>query len=257
MASDSEKSSGDIPELLFSLASVDRLLLLEAVNQKKQRLTDLSKVAGSSAQECSRHLSRLFGSGFIRRDSESLYEITPLGKGVLSLLPGLRFLFSHREYFLTHDLSFLPRPFMSRIGELENCTYVEHFSNVLEKIKNTITGGQEFVWLLSDQPIVVGNTVGVSFGSSDLPVKFIFEPSVDRKILNSIIKVFPKSELAILEGTKIAMGINEKMGGVIFPDNDGKIDFGAGFYGEDPDFLGWCRDLFEYYWSRSKRIFQQ
>jgi hypothetical protein len=48
-----------LPELLFSLASDDRLTLLAEVNTNKQRLTALSKSIKASLQECSRHLERL------------------------------------------------------------------------------------------------------------------------------------------------------------------------------------------------------
>jgi len=96
---------------------------------------------------------------------------------MLSLFPGIRFLLSNKSYFVSHSLAFLPRSFMDRIGELEVGSYVEHFSKVLDRIKSTITEGREFIWLISDQPIVVGSVAGSSFFSQDLPVRFIFELS--------------------------------------------------------------------------------
>ncbi len=47
--------------------------------------------------------------------------------------------------------------------------------------------------------------------------------------------------------------MNEKIAGVCIPDLKGKIDFNSGFRGmSDTEFHNWCRDLFEYYWSKSK-----
>jgi hypothetical protein len=42
-----------LPELLFTMASDDRLKLLAEISSKKQRLTTLSKAINASVQECS------------------------------------------------------------------------------------------------------------------------------------------------------------------------------------------------------------
>jgi predicted transcriptional regulator len=91
MSAYGDKMTEDISTLLFNLASADRLTLLSQIDFRKQRLTSLSKGINASAQECSRHLARLGEAGLIQ-DSDGLYEITPLGKGVQNLLTGLEFL---------------------------------------------------------------------------------------------------------------------------------------------------------------------
>ena len=58
MAAEGWDSVG-LPELLFSMASDDRLALLTEVNSKRHRLTPLARVIGASVQECSRHLDRM------------------------------------------------------------------------------------------------------------------------------------------------------------------------------------------------------
>ena len=154
----------DIAALLFNLASADRLRLLAEISSRKQRLTTLSRSIHASVQECSRHLARLSAAGLIQKDSEGLYEMTALGKAVQIMYPGVEFLLKHRGYFQSHDLSFIPQSFVERIGELSSGEYVNHISLVLEHIKSVISTGKEFVWLISDQPIVVG-TIDTSFSS--------------------------------------------------------------------------------------------
>jgi len=243
----------DIAELLFNLASADRLALLSEIGIRRQRLTTLSKVIGASAQECSRHLARLSDSGLIRRDSEGLYEITPLGKAIRTILPGVEFLLGHKEYFISHDVSFLPRSFVDRLGELSTGEHVNHISMVIEHIKDVISSGKDFVWLISDQPIVVG-TIGTSFSSRELLVRLLGEETIDRSIVSEVKTALPLSEVATFPEIKVAMAINESIAGVCFPGTDGKIDFSSGFVGKDPLFRTWCRDLFDFYWSRSNRI---
>lgn len=243
----------DTAELLFGLASVDRLTLLTAISERKERLTALSKLINASAQECSRHLARLSGSGLITKDSEGLYEMTTLGKALLKLITGMRFLLTHKDYFLSHDLTFLPEAFVERIGELSGGTRVNHVSSVLELIKSTISGGREYVWLISDQPIVVGGPVGTGFFSRDVPVRLIGEKGANHKILEETRSALRKAEVITLPEVRIAMAINESSAGICFPGPNGKIDFGAGFVGKSEEFRGWCTDLFGYYWSKGPK----
>jgi predicted transcriptional regulator len=244
----------DISYILFDLFSPDRLTLISELSIRKQRLTALSKLLNQTVQECSRDLNRLSDSGFIRKDSGGLFEITPFGRAMLSLIPSLRFLVSQREYFLSHDLSFLPRGFIERIGELLTGERVNHISLVLEHIKAVVSKGEEYVWLISDQLFPRWPGIGTYFHSKETPVRLLCEQTIDRKIISEYKSALPRSEIAVLPQVKIAVAINETTAGVCFPNLDGKIDFGAGFAGNDPLFRGWCSDIFENYWSKSKKI---
>ena len=88
----------NISEILFDLLSPDRLALVSELNLRKQRLTALAKILKCTVQECSRNLNRLTDSGFIKKDSDGLYDITPFGRAMLSLVPGFGFLIKHREF---------------------------------------------------------------------------------------------------------------------------------------------------------------
>jgi len=131
---------------------------------------------------------------------------------------------------------------------------VEHFSQVLERIRSVITGAREYAWLIADEPIIVGRSPGESFISRDIPVRFIFEPRVDHRLLAAVTSALPRAQFATMSEIKVAMGINESGAGVIFPGPDGRIDFSAGFYGNNATFRSWCCDLFEHYWSRSRKM---
>ena len=244
----------ELAEVLFNLASDDRLTLLSKIDASRQRLRDLSSIINATPQECSRHISRLMDSGLIKKNEDGFYETTTLGRALLDLFPSYEFLLSNRRYFMTHDLRFLPRSFLGRIGELSRGVYVNHFSEVLELIKKVIATGRDHVWLLSDKPMVVGHSIGPTFFSRDIPVKLIGQ-DIDKMILEETRSSLPHSEIALLPSVKVAIALNEALAGVCFPDAAGKIDFGEGFAGTDSKFLGWCSDLFEHYWSKSEKVF--
>jgi predicted transcriptional regulator len=46
--------------------------------------------------------------------------------------------------------------------------------------------------------------------------------------------------------------LTEKDGAVCFYQLEGRVDY-AGFFGKDPTFLNWVKDLFLYYWEKGKR----
>jgi len=244
----------ELAEALFNLASVDRLALLSEIAQKKQRLTNLSVVINASPQECSRHIARLQDSGLIKKNNDGLYEATNLGHALLHLLPSYEFFLTHKDYFIAHDVSFLPRGFLARVGELAAGEFVNHFSIVLELIKKVISTGHEYVWLISDQPMVIGPSIGPTFFSRNVPVRLIGQADIDRKVAAEVVSSLTRSDVAVLPEVNLAMAINEEIAGICFPDSVGKIDFSAGFYSEDPEFRGWCGDLFEHYWSSSRKL---
>lgn len=244
-----------LPDLLFNLASSDRLKLLSEVAAKKQKMSNLSKAIGATTPECSRHLSRMTGSGLVRKDAAGLYEATPAGMAVLRLLPGLEAIVRYKEYFVTHDLSVLPIEFIGRIGVLSEADQVSHFSSVFDRIKMTISGAEEHSLLLVDKPILVGKKGGPSSPSRFPRARFIFTRALGQADLASVKAAFPHSEIAVAKEVKIALGVTEKSAGVIFPFTDGKLDFGNGFFGNTPNFRNWCSDLFEYCWKSSKKVY--
>jgi predicted transcriptional regulator len=167
----------------------------------------------------------------------------------------MQFLVKNQNYVLSHDLSLFPSSFIERIGELLEGKLVGHFNIVLEHIKRTIAEAREYLWLISDQPIIPTTSVGVGFPSRNLPVRLIIQPGYDLKTFSESKSVLPtKFEIAIVNEISVAMAINEKIAGVCFPGHDGKIDFGVGFIGTDARFRNWCRDLFEYYWGSAEPV---
>ena len=248
-----KEGTEETQELLFSLASVDRLKLLREIDLRKGRLTSLAKVIDVTAQECSRHLARLSDTGLITKDPVGSYKTTPLGKAILGLIPAIEFLLKHKDYFKEHDLSVLPGSFVERFGELSGGRYLGHASKVVEQIRSTVSHAKDYVWIAADQPVKVGRQIGESFSSTEIPVRLMCEPGADPDILAEAASALPNSEIRLLEGLKVLIMMNDTSAGVSFPRLDSKLDLGAGFAGTDAKFRGWCRDLFEYYWSKSKR----
>lgn len=237
----------EMGEILFALSSADRLKLLSDIEGEDLRLTDLSKRLSATVQETSRHLGRLVDVRLIAKDTRGYYKLTPLGRLALDLLPGFSILSKNTEYFLTHDISFIPKEFTDRIGELSDNTYVDHVGNMLTECEHLVRGAEQYFWFIMDLPLPM--PIFERF-SKETVFRGIFARSISTASYARARTMFGgRAELRIGEGVAVAVALNEKMAGVCFPDSKGRVDFSSGFIGYNSTFHKWCHDLFIYYWE--------
>jgi predicted transcriptional regulator len=114
-----------LAELLFVLASIDRLQVLSFLREEKgYRLSNIAQRLNSSIQEASKHVARLKDQNLVEKNlSSGYYTLTILGKLVIKLLPSIEFLSENKEYLLAHNVSSLPEEFIERIGKLQEHQY--------------------------------------------------------------------------------------------------------------------------------------
>ncbi|MBO0889258.1 hypothetical protein J2P12_09185, partial [Candidatus Bathyarchaeota archaeon] len=96
--------------------------------------------------------------------------------------------------------------------------------------------------------------IGSSYPSKDIPVRMIADQKIDPAILSEARSALSRTEIGVLPRVSVAMALNESLAGLCFPGLNDQIDFGAGFIGTDPSFIAWCTDLFQEYWSKSRKI---
>jgi predicted transcriptional regulator len=251
-----------LADLLFILASLDRLTLLSEIDINKQKLSQITSKISATPQEASKHLMRLRNAEIIEKDSEGFFYLTSFGKTILRLLPGLEFASNNREYFLSHDISLLPLEFNERLGELCDSEFTDRVGPLLSYIRQIVTEAEEYIWLMADHPIGGDDYVGgKKLETSDVKWRVIIPRGTDfdEAIYHSPspqAKHRGRIEYALITDSKnIKAGIvlNEKRAGVTFPDMTGKLDFNSGFRSNDPLFHKWCFDLFNSYWNKATR----
>ena len=243
----------DLAELLFAVASVDRLTLFYAIAKERLRLTQLASKLSASTQETSRHLSRLQEARIIEKQSDGCFTLTSFGRAMEALLPSLKFLTQYREYFLSHDLSALPLDFLERIGELQRSEFAHGVGLVLSHTSQVFREAKRFVWLASDNVMDL-STLGGRAASEDVVLRIIV-PAGRISGPQSVGAELPaKAELRVVGKVSAGLALNEKTAGVTFPDLAGKIDFNSGFAGGDPKFRKWCTDLFMFHWNEAKHL---
>ena len=243
----------DFAELLLTLASADRLTLFCSIARERFRLTQLASKLSASTQETSRHLSRLQEVRLIEKQSDGRFTLTSFGKTVEAILPSLRFLTEHSDYFLSHDISALPIEFIQRIGELQHGEFAHGIGVVLSHTAHVLRDAKSYVWLASDNVMDLG-TIGAEAASGDLHLNIIVPVGSIAGAPPLTAKLAAIVEVRLFEKVCAGLALNEKTAGVALPDLSGKIDFNSGFASSDPSFHKWCSDLFIFQWSKAKKI---
>jgi predicted transcriptional regulator len=244
-----------LAELLFAVASVDRLTLFSLIGKERLRLTQLASKLSASTQETSRHLSRLQEAKIIERVSDGCFILTQLGKTLRVLLPSLKFLTRHKEYFMSHDISALPLEFIERIGELEQGEFRHGIGEVLSHTADVFRGAEKYVWLCSDNVMDL-TTLGGKCAGEDVLLRIIVPTASIDEIAPETLRaeLGVKVELRVVDRVKAGLAMNERKAGVTFPDVTGKIDFNGGFGSVDPSFHKWSADLFMFHWNKAKSV---
>jgi predicted transcriptional regulator len=253
-----------LAELLFILASIDRLTLLSEIAIQNRRLSQLTTTLSATPQETSKHLTRLRDAKLIEKDSDGLFSLTAFGRIIVNLLPSIRFVTENREYFLSHDISSLPLEFIERLGELQEGQYGEKVGSILAHIQQVVQDAEEYIWLMADHPLggqeYVTRSRKLESTSSRWRVIIPADGNIDWTELRRTVGTHKgRIEYHLIEDPidiKAGMALNEKIAGLTFPNTRGKLDFNSGFRSNNPVFRKWCQDLFEHHWSKAgKSVF--
>jgi predicted transcriptional regulator len=251
-----------LAEVLFILASVDRLTLLYEIAIEKRRLSQLTAKISATPQETSKHLTRLRDAKLIEKDSDGFFSLTAFGKIIENLLPSIRFLAQNREYFLSHDISSLPLEFIERLGELQEGQYAEKVGSILAHTQQVVQDAEEYIWLMADHPLGGEQYVTGSrrLDSSSSVIRRVIIPadsSIDWIKLRASVGTYKgRIEYCLIEDPNdinAGIALNEKIAGLTFPNTSGKLDFNSGFGSSNPIFRKWCQDLFEFHWNKGKK----
>ena len=249
-----------LAELLFILASIDRLTLLSEIAIENRRLSQLTTALSATPQETSKHLTRLRDAKLIEKDSDGFFSLTAFGRIIVNLLPSIRFVTENREYFLSHDIFSLPLEFIGRLGELQEGQYGEKVGAILVHLQQVVQDAEDYIWMMADHPLGGQEYVtksGKLENTSSVTWRVIIpadSSSIDWTELRRTVGTRKgRIEYHLIEDPndiKAGVALNEKIAGLTFPNTIGKLDFNSGFRSNNPIFRKWCQDLFEHHWSK-------
>lgn len=251
-------TKGDAADLLFELATADRLTILTTLEQTPMKLTHVAKTLSATVQATSRQLERLHQAKLIEKNVESCYQLTPYGALTISLLPAFTMLHREKEYLLSHDLSVLPDKLLLRIGQLLEHHKSNDVDSSLKAIGSTFMKAQRYVLCVTD-PLGASLTYHTWQPNPQkleyrliLPYHIQFHESVESRARSYLPAA--DHELRFLNQVKTCIVMNETTAVIAFPNFEGSIDYSSVLIGTKPDFHQWCYDLFNVYWNKAEKL---
>jgi predicted transcriptional regulator len=232
-----------VEKLFFELASESRLGILRKLMEKDWKMNEVARKLDLTTTETFRQLQRLSEGLLVEKQPEGTYSITEYGRLVLQLSSSLEFVSKHKQYFTKHDISSLPSQFLNRIGELSQANLMMGMVESTMKSSTLIGEAEKFMWAVSPEPV---------------PQAFdAISKQIPKGAEYKVLSPQPPAKLPNLENRTLTnppaiMVVTEKEAAICFRFKGGRVDY-AGFFGEDPAFLNWVKDLFLFYWDKGRR----
>lgn len=245
-------------DILFELSNVDRYNILQALTTENYNVTNMSRHLALTTQEASRHLNRLAEAGLIVKNVSGEYGLTSYGKLVLSQATGIMFATSNKEYFTDHKTDGLPSEYLCQLTKLRESRLVTDVMVSFANIDRIIEEASEYIWRLTDR-----------YNMMTLPkLEAATERGATLKLMQTKDFQYPpewpgpgvvlrearldgKFEVRNSSEANIFIAMNENEVAILaFPMESNLFDY-RGFTSTDPEFHDWCKELFQFYWTKA------
>jgi len=238
-----------IEKLFFELASESRINILRQLQKCSWKMHELGESLDLTSTETFRQLQRLSKESFVVKDADGNYSLTPFGELVLFLSPSFEFIFKYRTPFLDHDIWQLPQEFIFRIGELNKGILKTGFPEAVRLIEKILRESEVHIWTMTNQ-VFLSHGRAVEERCQE-GVKF---RSIHPKAMLSSEMEYPEIQHCIerryIPKVSTVLVITEKEAMVGLPRIGGNLDI-ISFFGSDPSFMKWAKDLYFYYWKQA------
>lgn len=241
-----------IEKLFFELASESRLSILRKLQKENLKMQEIARRLDITATEAFRQLERLSNASLVQRQPDGAFAISEYGKLVIQLSSSLEFISKHKDYFSTHDIMRLPIQFISRLGELSQANLSTDTIANLNKSQQAFIDAEKFGCGIAEGtiPELMATKMDEKV-QKGLNFKFLL-PENRFSSYESLSEAPKNVQVRGLSELPAVVLLTEKFATICFLQVGGKVDY-AGFFGKDPTFLNWVKDLFLYYWEKGKR----
>jgi predicted transcriptional regulator len=256
---------GDL--LKFITSSGVRTKMMIELLQKPQPSGQMREAIGVSASTVI-HAARDLEKEHLLVEKDDGYHLTSMGRVIANKLTDtintIGVFNRHRDFWLNHDVMEIPRPFLDRIGEIQDYDIIT--SSVKDIFKtfgifmDFATKAQEFRGV---SPVFVDAFVSLikKLLKRGANVQLVVTEEVlaelkntDRAGLRQTLSDAHLDMWVIDEPVKVAFTVTESMLSLGLFDMDGVYDVSHDLVSKHKGAINWGRELFEYYRSRSQPL---
>ncbi len=249
-------------QLLFELSHPIRYEIMKLIDKQPLRMTKIGEQVDANNPEVARHLNRLKNAGLVGKDSVGVYNISQLGKLVLTILPSLSFIACNDSFLRSHDLTNIPDAFIHRLHELEECTSEEGMMLNIQRVEALFGKARKRFFAINNEVERPPTDDEIAYirnlGTQGFEIRYIIEESIiDKGNMNEVFEKYltlPNIFVRVVQNIPLSCYISDQEALLSFMGMDGKIDFSVFFNSEDEQFLHWCEDLFMQIWESGSDI---
>jgi predicted transcriptional regulator len=241
-----------IEKLFFELASGSRLGILHILQNENLKMQEIARRLDVTATEAFRQLERLSAALLVKRQPDGAFAIEEYGKLVLQLSSSLEFVSKHKDYFSTHDIMRLPIQFVNRIGELSQTSLIMDTMESINRSEHMFLEAKRFAWGLAEGviPELMDSAMNEQ-ARRGIKMQFII-PENRLPTSASPPEITKTVEVRGLPDIPAIIALTEKEAAISLRLIGGRMDY-ASFYGKDPVFHNFAKDMFLYYWDKGKK----
>lgn len=240
-----------LTDICFQLANADRRRMIEELQTRHLKLSEVAKLLDITATEALRQLQRLTDAGLLEKTSEGKYRSTPYSRLILESLATLGFISKHREYFSAHDTSLIPPQFRARFGELSKAVLSKEMVSNINTGTEVLKKARERIDVMADQRLEQhGDIIRQHLINDGTRVRTLVQESLLEVVKGDIISM-DSGEMRSIPKVCATIIRTENIAGFALPRLDGLMDYQV-FICHDPESMEWVGDLFEDQWNRAK-----
>jgi len=240
-----------LSDLYFQLSSSDRRMIIEELETKSLKLSEVAKLLDITATEALRQVQRLRDAGFLEKTSEGKYHSTPYSKLMLESSAAMYFLSKHREYFLEHDTSLIPPQFRARFGELSKTVLLTEAVPNMNTGIEVLKSAEKRIDLMAEHRLEQHGQITRQRSLAGVKIRRLVQESLIESIKEGHIADKQPGEWRFIPRVCAVLVITEKSAGIALRKLDGEMDYQV-FAGTDPDSIKWAGDLFEDQWNKAR-----
>ncbi|MGB9176984.1 MAG: transcriptional regulator FilR1 domain-containing protein [Methanoregula sp.] len=239
-----------------------KIQILLSVARNPKTLSELREITGSTSQAIIPKIRRLEGLSLIEQVNHR-YAITPVGRILVTKIEEFVMtigeIMKHREFWATHDIEGIPRPFLDQIGDLISSDVKFDTTDDMFHVYS------HFIAILQQAGYIHGISSVMSPQIADvlaeriiasIPVELIVSRNVGEALtqepfLSKIQQLKPYQNFRVwmideplhlgitVTDKYLSLGLNNRVNAV--------YDSSADMYSSDPQARDWAERLFQYY----------
>ncbi len=215
-------------------------------------MQEIARRLDVTATEAFRQLERLSAALLVQKQPDGMFALAEYGKLVLRLSSSFEFVSKYKDYFSAHDVMRLPLQFVNRLGELSQATLAMDTIENLNRSERAFIEAEQYGWGIAEGTIPerMGPLMEKQI-QKGVKLRFLIPESRLPTSVNPP-TLMKNLEMRGLSDLPAIVVLTEKEGAVCFRQVGGRVEY-AGFFGKNPTFLNWVKDLFLYYWDKGKR----